>query len=215
MSETWYPVVDYLTCTDCGICINKCPRGVYNLTKAPCPVVLNPTSCVDHCHGCGNVCPVGAITYVGDDTSWTPSDATQEVEEYCCSCAGSELSEKKVLVEYLYLDLDTCDRCMGTDVVLEEVMATLTAALEFAGYSVEYSKIEITTAEIAIQYEFLSSPTIRVNGQDICQTVSETSCGCCSEISDTDVDCRVFEYNGETYEVPPREMLAAKCVWGH
>ncbi|HKL10623.1 MAG TPA: DUF2703 domain-containing protein [Clostridia bacterium] len=23
-----------------------------------------------------------------------------------------------------------------------------------------------------------------------------------------DVDCRVFEYNGETYEVPPKEMIA-------
>lgn len=115
---------------------------------------------------------------------------------------------KKVLVEYLYLDLKTCDRCMGTDDVLEEVMATLTPALELAGYTVKYCKTEITTAELAMQYEFLSSPTIRVNGQDICQTVSETSCGCCSEISDTDVDCRVFEYDGETFEVPPKEKLA-------
>lgn len=22
---------------------------------------------IDHCHGCGNKCPVGAISYVGDD----------------------------------------------------------------------------------------------------------------------------------------------------
>jgi ferredoxin len=29
-------------------------------------------NCVDHCHGCGNKCPVGAITYVGEDTGWTP-----------------------------------------------------------------------------------------------------------------------------------------------
>ena len=62
--------------------------------------------------------------------------------------------------------------------------------------------------KLAKQYQFLSSPTIRVNGRDICQAVLENSCGCCSEISETDVDCRVFEYNGETYEVPPKEMLA-------
>ena len=30
----------------------------------------------------------------------------------------------------------------------------------------------------------------------------------CSDISGTDVDCRVFEYKGETYEVAPKEMLA-------
>ena len=62
--------------------------------------------------------------------------------------------------------------------------------------------------EIAKRFEFLSSPTIRVNGQDICTSVKESSCGCCSDISGTDVDCRIFEYNGKTYEVPPKEMLA-------
>ncbi len=128
--------------------------------------------------------------------------------ESCCCCSSIEFPIKRVLVEYLYLDLKTCDRCVGTDTVLEEVMATLTPVLELAGYTVDYSKIEITNAETAVQYEFLSSPTIRVNGQDICQSVSETNCGCCSEISDSDVECRVYEYNGDTYEVPPKEMLA-------
>lgn len=28
--------------------------------------------------------------------------------------------EKTANIEYLYLDLNTCDRCMGTDVILEE-----------------------------------------------------------------------------------------------
>ncbi|MPM31718.1 hypothetical protein SDC9_78275 [bioreactor metagenome] len=87
-------------------------------------------------------------------------------------------------------------------------MLTLTPALQLAGYEVEYNKIEMETAKITEQYKFLSSPTIRVNGQDICQSVAENSCGCCSDISGTDVDCRVFEYNGENYEVPPKEMLA-------
>jgi glutaredoxin len=117
-------------------------------------------------------------------------------------------SEKKVAVEYLYLDLETCDRCIGTDKVLDEVMMILTPALSIAGFAVEYHKIEMKTAEMAEQYKFLSSPTIRVNGHDICQSVAENSCGCCSDISGTEVNCRVFEYNGERYEVPPKEMLA-------
>ena len=115
---------------------------------------------------------------------------------------------KKIIVEYLYLDLQTCERCIGTDRILDEVMLILTPALKLAGFTVEYQKIEMKTAEIAKQYRFLSSPTIRVNGQDICQSVAENSCGCCTDISGADVDCRVFEYNGETFEVPPKEMLA-------
>jgi NAD-dependent dihydropyrimidine dehydrogenase PreA subunit len=208
MAKNWYPVIDYLTCIECSTCVSKCPHNVYDKAKAPSPIVRRPEDCIDHCHGCGNRCPVGAITYVGDDTGWTPPNKNQEAEESCCSCGCGESSGKKVLVEYLYLDLQTCDRCMGTDNVLDEVMMTLTPALQMAGYEVEYNKIKMETAELAAQYRFLSSPTIRVNGQDICKSVAENSCGCCSDISGTDVDCRVFEYNGETYEVPPKEMLA-------
>ena len=126
------------------------------------------------------------------------SNENQRVDKCSFFCDCSEELGKKVLVEYLYLDLNTCDRCIGTDKVLDEVMVILTPALELAGYNVEYNKIEIETAEIAKQFQFLSSPTIRVNGQDICASVEENSCGCCSEISGTDVDCRVFEYNGKT-----------------
>lgn len=117
-------------------------------------------------------------------------------------------AQEKIIVEYLYLDLQTCDRCIGTDSILDEVMLVLTPALELAGFTVEYRKTEIETAEIALQNQFLSSPTIRVNGHDICHSIVENSCGCCSEISDTDVECRVFMYKGEAYEVPPKEMLA-------
>jgi len=87
-------------------------------------------------------------------------------------------------------------------------MMVITPGLQLAGYKVEYNKIKIATEELAKKFKFLSSPTIRVNGQDVCVSVKENSCGCCSDISGTDVDCRVFEYNGESYEVPPKEMLA-------
>ena len=212
MAKTWYPVIDYLTCVECGTCVAKCPHSVYDAAKAPSPIVKNSEACIDHCHGCGNRCPVGAITYVGDDTGWMPPNGTQESGEACCSCECEASSEKKIVVEYLYLDLQTCDRCIGTDSVLDAVMTTLTPAIRLAGFDVEYHKIEMKTAELAEQYRFLSSPTIRVNGRDICQSVAENSCGCCSEISGTDVDCRVFEYNGELYEVPPKEMLAKSIL---
>lgn len=208
MANTWYPVIDYLACVECGACVAKCPHGVYDTAKAPSPDVKNPEACIDHCHGCGNLCPAGAITYVGEDTGWTPRNGEQIAEEPCCSCGCGTAYEKKIVVEYLYLDLETCDRCVGTDNVLDEVMMTITPALNISGFEVEYSKIEMKTAEIAAQYKFISSPTIRANGQDICQSVTENSCGCCSDISGTDVNCRVFEYNDETYEVPPKEMLA-------
>lgn len=35
-------------------------------------------------------------------------------------------NKKNVLIEYLYLDLDTCDRCIGADKVLEEAIECIT-----------------------------------------------------------------------------------------
>lgn len=211
MAAKWYPVIDYSACTACGTCVAKCTHGVYNTKKAPDPVVINPDSCVDHCHGCGNKCPVGAITYVGEDTGWMPPNGAPSASEPACAC-GSELEEKTVLVEYLYLDLKTCDRCVGTDLVLKEVIETLSPALTLAGYTVRYRKIEMATRELATEHRFVSSPTIRVNGRDICASVAENACGCCGEISGTQVNCRVFEYDGEAYEVPPEAMLAESIL---
>ena len=175
-------------------------------------MVKNPENCIDHCHGCGNPCPEGAITYVGDDTGWAPPKGAPEAEEASCDCGGSCAPGKKALVEYLYLDLNTCQRCIGTDLELIEVLDVLSPALRLAGYDVQYQKIEMATAELAQQYRFLSSPTIRVNGRDIGGAVKENDCGCCGEISGTDVDCRVWESEGETYEVPPKELLAEEIL---
>ena len=88
MARTWYPVVDYSLCTECGTCASMCPHNVYDTNKAPTPVVAAPDDCVDHCHGCGNRCPSGAITYVGDDTGWTPPNGAKIADDAACSCGG-------------------------------------------------------------------------------------------------------------------------------
>ena len=116
--------------------------------------------------------------------------------------------QKEVRIDYLYLDLKTCDRCIGTDDVLEQVIKELKPSLALAGYGISYNKTEIATKQDAVKHRFLSSPTIRVNGRDICDKVQESDCGCCGEISGTQVDCRTFEYNGKLYNIPPKAMLA-------
>ncbi len=90
----------------------------------------------------------------------------------------------KLLIEYLYLDLFSCERCVSNDKQLESVITALKPALELAGYDLEYKKIEMTTEEIAKEYHFVSSPTIRINGRDICKSIQENNCSCCGEISD-------------------------------
>lgn len=67
MSKTWYPIINYEKCTECGACIDKCSHGVYKAEKAPRPVVSNSEGCVQGCTGCGSLCPSGAIEYFGDN----------------------------------------------------------------------------------------------------------------------------------------------------
>ena len=121
---------------------------------------------------------------------------------------GSSRKKNEVRIEYLYLDLNTCDRCMGTDSVLEEVIGVLTPAFALAGYTVTYRKTLVATEQDAILHKLVSSPTIRVNGRDICASVQENDCSSCGDIAGTQVNCRVYTYKGKQYEVPPAEMLA-------
>jgi len=75
MGKLWYPVIDDSTCIECGNCTEKCMHDVYDKAKAPAPTVVYPDGCIDHCHGCGNLCPSGSITYQGEDTGWVPPNS--------------------------------------------------------------------------------------------------------------------------------------------
>lgn len=80
MAKNWYPVIDILTCVECGTCVAFCPHGVYNKQNAPISVVVNPAACIDHCRGCAGQCPAGAISYVGDNGGVGGKAGC------CCSC---------------------------------------------------------------------------------------------------------------------------------
>jgi len=124
---------------------------------------------------------------------------------------------KKLVIDFMYLDLHTCERCIATDDNLNRALALLSDALKELGYSVERNKIEIKTRESAEEHKFRSSPTIRVNGIDICGEVKECWCKSCGDLCDDDVDCRVFLYEGKESDQPPVPMIIdgiLKVIYG-
>lgn len=74
---------------------------------------------------------------------------------------------KTVMIDFLYLDLNTCERCMATDDTLEEALSALSPVFQALDSEVTVNKVNITTRELAEQHHFISSPTIRINGVDI------------------------------------------------
>lgn len=96
-------------------------------------------------------------------------------------------------------------------------MAEVAKLLQATGVEVVLNKININTEELAITHQFLSSPTIRVNGRDIQLDVMENNCTSCGDICGTEVDCRTWSYQGADYDVPPKAMIIdgiLKAVYG-
>jgi hypothetical protein len=115
--------------------------------------------------------------------------------------------EKTLDIDFLYLDLTTCERCQSTDSSLKEALNVLSGVFDTLGYAVNVNEVNITSRELAEQYRFVSSPTIRVNGVDICTEIVESDCADCGDLCGDNVDCRVFTYEGKEYEQPPDAMI--------
>ena len=140
------------------------------------------------------------------------------VEQCGCGCSGGCCTPKRLLtIDFLYLDLDICDRCCGTDDVLDAAIAGAAQVLDAAGVSVTVNKVLVDTREKAVQYRLMSSPTIRIDGHDIDMDVKETPCTACGDICGDDVDCRTWTYMGKEYTVPPKALIVEailKAVYG-
>jgi hypothetical protein len=128
-------------------------------------------------------------------------------------------SRQELVIDFLYLDLETCTRCRGTDANLEEALAEVEHVLDMAGREVSVHKTLVASAEQARALGFVSSPTIRVNGQDIALELRESSCAECGEACGCDggIDCRVWVWQGqESTQAPPAMIVDAlmRAVYG-
>lgn len=117
------------------------------------------------------------------------------------------MSKKTVTIDFLFLDLDQCTRCAGTESRLETALEEIVEELLSQDRRVVLNKVHVVTEELARQHRFLSSPTIRVNGHDIQMEVHENNCTECGDLCGDTVDCRTWVYDGVEYDVPPKELL--------
>jgi hypothetical protein len=118
-------------------------------------------------------------------------------------------NRKKVEIDFMFIDLDTCTRCKGTDENLETALGTVRGILETAGVEVMVRKTLVETEDQARQLGFVSSPTIRVDGKDIALEPRESSCATCAETCgcEGEIDCRVWLYQGKEYDAAPVPMI--------
>jgi hypothetical protein len=126
--------------------------------------------------------------------------------------------ERNLDIEFLYLDLSVCERCQGTEVGLEDALVEVSRVLELSGVSATVRKTHVQTEEQARALGFVSSPTIRINGQDIQvdrgnpMDVKESPCGCGSALCGEEIDCRDWVYRGDEFETSPVGLIVAAIL---
>lgn len=125
----------------------------------------------------------------------------------CDCCEGEDAAARSILVEYLYLDLDECGRCSDTFIALGEAIKEACLVLGSSGITVSLESTKVESEQQAIGLKFSASPTIRMNGRDICETVDETCCEDCSSLCGKDVTCRVWSFKGRAYNSAPKALI--------
>jgi uncharacterized protein DUF2703 len=122
----------------------------------------------------------------------------------------------RLRLEFLFLDLTTCSRCLGADRSLESALDVVREVLQATGVELEVDKILVESAEQARALRFVSSPTIRVDGHDVALELRESSCGseACSDGCGDQIACRVWVHRGREYTEPPVATIV-DVVLGH
>jgi len=101
-------------------------------------------------------------------------------------------------IELLYL-MD-CPYCLKTKKILRDVIKDL-------GLDTEIEEILIDSHNKVKKHKFVGSPTVRINGKDIQETVTKQLCKPCSNITAPCTTCRTYTFKGRIYNYPPKEMI--------
>ena len=111
-------------------------------------------------------------------------------------------------IDFMYIDLEVCDRCRGTDANLEAALAQVSSVLAAAGREPVVGRMLVASEEQARALEFVSSPTLRVNGRDVALELRESRCESCESCScNGTVECRVWVWQGQEYTEAPTAMI--------
>ena len=127
----------------------------------------------------------------------------------CCDQSNSNIvrntGASDLLVQFLFLDEDVCQPCSGTAEALDEAVQITAAPLAAMGVDLKVEKAHVIGKAEAIAQKLLTSPTIRINGNDIDPALTEGECGTCGDLAGgkTTVNCRTWEWRGEVYQNAP------------
>ena len=128
--------------------------------------------------------------------------------------SAQEYTRRTVTVDFLYLDNESCERCIGTEAALETALEHVEPILEALDVAITVRDIHISTLEAAEATQLPVSPTIRIDGRDIQPDYLQNTCESCGDLCacEGDVDCRLWRYRGQEYTTAPVGLLVEALV---
>ena len=117
----------------------------------------------------------------------------------CCSDPKTcclDPSVTAIRVDALTLDAISCERCRHSLSSLDEALSLLKPILDLAGVPLTVHRIHIDSLALAKRHRLVSSPTVRINGVDVAEGLTENACLDCSDLCGDQVTCRTFTYRG-------------------
>ena len=117
-------------------------------------------------------------------------------------------ARQRIKIDFLYIDLEVCERCIKTNTNLEAALSEVSHILETVGVEVTLRKTLVASEAQAQALGFFSSPTLRVNGKDISLEFRESRCASCETCAcNGAVHCRVWVFRGREYTEAPKAMI--------
>jgi hypothetical protein len=140
---------------------------------------------------------------------WSPAVLRGMSNQVLTAPHATRNGSAEITIDFMFLDLTSCTRCVGTDRNLETALDTVRDVLEATGAVVQVRKTLVETADQASELRFVSSPTIRINGRDLAFELKESPCGCdaCTDGHGESIACRVWTYRGEEYTEAPVGLI--------
>ncbi len=115
----------------------------------------------------------------------------------------------EVNIDFLFLDLKSCNRCIGTETSLKNAVNKVTNLLGTNNIKININKLHIDDESKAKEYGLEVSPTIRINGLDIQSDWIENKCSDCGELCNCaeDISCRLWKWEYNEYTSPPESLI--------
>ena len=115
---------------------------------------------------------------------------------------------KDLTIEWKHLDRDgrTCDRCGDTGQAVRQALELLEHRCRPQGVTLQFLDTKLppgrTKESNAILFNGVPLEKVLTNAH-----TSENRCGSCSDLLETETQCRTMSHDGKTHEAIPSELI--------